>query len=1062
MAVFMKYVPFGLGGGGGGASSITIGTIDSQTAAANGAVASAMTLYMQSASATVPGLVNITTQTFNGVKTFARNVVITNSINDTTPGSSTHITTGNPTTLGLVVQGSITATSNNNTVHNLTGGATFIGSTLSASYSGDTWSAGGNTVASISGEGYTEFTVSNGENFMGGFGTAWSSTPPLYSNVTYGIFPYGLTGHIHIWENGGGVDIDTGINYSVGDTFRVARAGTTIVYSHNGSVVHTTTGVSATTPFFGTYVIDGAIGGGSLTGLIFRVEPAHQTSDLFQCISDDTTTVLANIDANGNIAATNLSGTNTGNITLASFGSTPATEGASLSGQALTLQPADGSHGGGVSILAQTFAGQKTFSTGLTGTLTGAASLNVLTSALGNFTATGTDGIAVTGGTGAIVGTTSIAQQAADGSHNGYLTSANWTTFNNKQATVSFSAFGSTPNSAGGGISGGAITLQPADGTNPGGVSILAQTFAGIKTFASAPVMTALTASQVVVTDSGKALASLAYASANTASAIVQRDGSGNFTAGTITATLTGAASGNLSATPSNHGMLISGAGNTVTVLAPDASTTKVWTSGGVSADPSWQTPSTAPTSARGYTNGSIVATTPTGTFTATYNNETTFHSVSSFTNLFVGQHVTGTGIPTDTVITSLNSGASTLTVSLATTGGNHAGATVTFGGALVIKLKQADGTTDPASGTGAVTVSTSKSAQTGGYNTRSITAALTPLVLSYQTTVGLQSGFYNPLFVYIVDTDGAGTMGLAVSRVCLSTGVAVATGTSFHEGTEVCTNNYYFSSEPSSSLPNLWNQDGNSVANLQDGDAVRLTGTVPSTYTSGNVYYVINVGQQGGNDYQLSATPGGSAVAVAAGDTTTTLTNMANANKLLINKGSGYGFLLLARVATIFNNGATWATTSYVDDSADSAFRFPPTGRFYASATSLSTGTALATIVWTTTDTDNKGAYHAASGTYVIQQAGRYTVSAGLGISGTFVLNNQYRIAIVKNASVVSDSLNYSGGADTQFNLGITDSVFCSVGDLIVIQACSQGTSPTIVTSNTRNYFSIVRTGDQ
>ena len=38
---------------------------------------------------------------------------------------------------------------------------------------------------------------------------------------------------------------------------------------------------------------------------------------------------------------------------------------------------------------------------------------------------------------------------------------------------------------------------------------------------------------------------SIAYATANTASTIVERDGSGNFSAGTITAALTGTASGN-------------------------------------------------------------------------------------------------------------------------------------------------------------------------------------------------------------------------------------------------------------------------------------------------------------------------------------------------------------------------------------------------------------------------------------------------------------------------------------------------------------------------------------
>jgi hypothetical protein len=54
--------------------------------------------------------------------------------------------------------------------------------------------------------------------------------------------------------------------------------------------------------------------------------------------------------------------------------------------------------------------------------------------------------------------------------------------------------------------------------------------------------LSGLTASRAVVTDGSKNLASLQYTDANTASTLVQRDGSGNFTAGTITAALTGAA----------------------------------------------------------------------------------------------------------------------------------------------------------------------------------------------------------------------------------------------------------------------------------------------------------------------------------------------------------------------------------------------------------------------------------------------------------------------------------------------------------------------------------------
>jgi len=59
--------------GGGGVS--TIGTIDSQTPSADGAVISGTSLYMQSASQTIPGLVNTTTQDFNGVKSFYNTLV---------------------------------------------------------------------------------------------------------------------------------------------------------------------------------------------------------------------------------------------------------------------------------------------------------------------------------------------------------------------------------------------------------------------------------------------------------------------------------------------------------------------------------------------------------------------------------------------------------------------------------------------------------------------------------------------------------------------------------------------------------------------------------------------------------------------------------------------------------------------------------------------------------------------------------------------------------------------------------------------------------------------------
>lgn len=62
---------------------------------------------------------------------------------------------------------------------------------------------------------------------------------------------------------------------------------------------------------------------------------------------------------------------------------------------------------------------------------------NALT--FGNLTDAGTDGITIMSGTGAVIGSgTSISQQVADSSHNGYLASADWSTFNNKQPAGSY------------------------------------------------------------------------------------------------------------------------------------------------------------------------------------------------------------------------------------------------------------------------------------------------------------------------------------------------------------------------------------------------------------------------------------------------------------------------------------------------------------------------------------------------------------------------------------------------------------------------------------------------
>ena len=79
-----------------------------------------------------------------------------------------------------------------------------------------------------------------------------------------------------------------------------------------------------------------------------------------------------------------------------------------------------------------------TLSTTITGVLQGNGTA-ISAYSPGNLTDVGTDGITITAGTGAVFGSgTSISQHVADTTHNGYLSSTDWNTFNGKQASGNY------------------------------------------------------------------------------------------------------------------------------------------------------------------------------------------------------------------------------------------------------------------------------------------------------------------------------------------------------------------------------------------------------------------------------------------------------------------------------------------------------------------------------------------------------------------------------------------------------------------------------------------------
>lgn len=102
-------------------------------------------------------------------------------------------------------------------------------------------------------------------------------------------------------------------------------------------------------------------------------------------------TASTTITATGNMSAANLSGTNTGDVTLAAVGAVPNANAATLAGQVLNLQPADTSFPGVVTTGTQSFAGAKTFTgaisaSNLSGTNTGDQTITLTSDVTGSGT----------------------------------------------------------------------------------------------------------------------------------------------------------------------------------------------------------------------------------------------------------------------------------------------------------------------------------------------------------------------------------------------------------------------------------------------------------------------------------------------------------------------------------------------------------------------------------------------------------------------------------------------------------------------------------------------------
>lgn len=165
--------------------------------------------------------------------------------------------------------------------------------------------------------------------------------------------------------------------------------------------------------------------------------------------------------------------------------------------------------------------------------------------------------------------------------------------------------------------------------------------------------------------------------------------------------------------------------------------------------------------------------------------------------------------------------------------------------GSLTVALKQANGTSDPTPGVNSVKIGMrSPTAATGSYTQYRVQAALS-LLISSGTTLGVPAATNTHLWIYAINSDGAGTIKLGVS-------------TSRHDDqTLQSTVKESFTGTVTIASPAVWTATNHG---LNNGDAIRLatTGALPTGFTSGVTYFVVSSAT---NTFSLAATSEGAAI---------------------------------------------------------------------------------------------------------------------------------------------------------------------------------------------------------
>lgn len=367
--------------------------------------------------------------------------------------------------------------------------------------------------------------------------------------------------------------------------------------------------------------------------------------------------------------------------------------------------------------------------------------------------------------------------------------------------------------------------------------------------------------------------------------------------------------------------------------------------------------------------------------------------------------------------------------------------------GTLTIALKQSDGSTDPTSPNPVIIAVRSPSLTTGSYNLRQVTSALSmtiPVGVPLNTQVGTTSN----LWIYALDTDGAGTMALGASTVKQSTSSLVST----FVAQQTVTISIASPAVITTGMPHNYIQNSPVVFSS--------TGALPTGITAGTTYYVYNPTSTTFNIALLPSIATNTPINTSGSQSGIQTMSMAGGAIVASANYTNIAAKLIGKAKFTLSSQGTWVAPSAVALSSGELQSQEFIGFEAISASTSNTGITFNVLLDTPIfDTHNMGPLANSDGLIIVPKTGKYLVS------GSF-----FQISIPTDASVIiSDA---SGGqfgildvksADTSLSSFVGSKVLTfNANDGFFFQVSSAGPSSVVFTATPfNNTLAVTYLGD-